>query len=48
MTTSPYLDFSREHWRNLRKSVPQLLTEDEVAELAGIGENIDLAEVADV
>nr|WP_161796673.1 type I pantothenate kinase [Corynebacterium propinquum] len=48
MTTSPYLDFSREHWRNLRKSVPQLLTEDEVAELAGIGENIDLDEVADV
>ena len=48
MTTSPYLDFSREHWRNLRKSVPQLLTEDEVTELAGIGENIDLEEVADV
>lgn len=45
---SPYLDFPREAWRDLRNSMPQVLTEDEVAELAGIGENIDLREVAEI
>lgn len=46
--SSPYLDFNRETWRQLRKSMPQVLTEEEVAELSGIGENINLDEVADV
>lgn len=46
--TSPYLDFPRESWRELRNSMPQVLTEAEVAELSGIGENIDLREVADI
>ena len=45
---SPYLDFDRESWREMRKSMPQVLTEEEVAKLSGIGENIDLNEVADV
>lgn len=46
--SSPYLDFDRASWRNLRKSMPQVLTEQEVIELRGIGENIDLEEVAEV
>src|SRR5699024_11564635 len=45
---SPYLDFDRDTWRGLRKSMPQVLTEAEVKKLAGIGENINLEEVADV
>ncbi|WP_080795751.1 type I pantothenate kinase [Corynebacterium pacaense] len=45
---SPYLDFDRAQWRRLRKSMPQVLTENEVIELRGIGENIDLEEVAEV
>lgn len=45
---SPYLDFDREQWRKLRRAMPQVLTEEEVASLRGIGENIDLREVAEV
>lgn len=45
---SPYLDFDRESWRELRNAMPQVLSEDEVVALRGIGENIDLEEVADV
>ncbi len=45
---SPYLDFDREAWRALRNSMPQVLTAAEVEELSGIGENIDLHEVADI
>lgn len=46
--SSPYVDFDRASWRALRKSMPQVLTADEVEELRGIGENIDLEEVAEV
>ncbi|PRQ12392.1 type I pantothenate kinase [Corynebacterium sp. 13CS0277] len=45
---SPYLDFDRASWHRLRDSMPQVLTEDEVITLRGIGENIDLEEVAEV
>lgn len=45
---SPYLNFDRDSWRELRKSMPQVLTEEEVAKLSGLGENIDLNEVAEV
>ena len=45
---SPYLDFDRDTWRGLRKSMPQVLTEEEVKKLAGLGENINLEEVTDV
>ncbi|AWB83733.1 type I pantothenate kinase [Corynebacterium liangguodongii] len=46
--SSPYVDFNRGDWRQLRASMPQLLTAVELNKLAGIGENIDLAEVADI
>ena len=45
---SPYLEFDRSQWRHLRQSMPQVLTEEEVERLRGIGENIDLHEVAEV
>ncbi|MBV7295704.1 type I pantothenate kinase [Corynebacterium sp. TAE3-ERU12] len=45
---SPYLEFKRSQWRELRESMPQVLTEDELERLRGIGENIDLHEVAEV
>ncbi|WP_448855929.1 type I pantothenate kinase [Corynebacterium camporealensis] len=46
--SSPYLDFSRDTWRELRKSMPQVLTESEVEQLSGLGDRIDLNEVAEV
>lgn len=48
LDSSPYLDFNRQTWRELRKSMPQVLTEDELDKLRGIGDRIDLDEVADV
>ncbi|MCS4489936.1 type I pantothenate kinase [Corynebacterium sp. ES2794-CONJ1] len=45
---SPYLEFDRESWRYLRKSFPQVLSEHEVEQLRGIGENLDIEEVAEV
>ena len=45
---SPYLHFDRDTWKSLRKTMPQVLTAEEVKELSGIGENIDLREVAEV
>ncbi|QPK79879.1 type I pantothenate kinase [Corynebacterium lizhenjunii] len=46
--TSPYLVFDRAQWKSLRNSMPQVLTAQEVEALSGIGENIDLTEVAEV
>ncbi|MEJ4112699.1 type I pantothenate kinase [Corynebacterium kroppenstedtii] len=46
--SSPYLEFNRDQWKRLRMSQPQVLTEDEVKELRGIGENIALDEVTEV
>ncbi|GAB3939405.1 type I pantothenate kinase [Corynebacterium tapiri] len=45
---SPYVSLDRQTWRSLRNSMPQVLTEDEVVALRGLGENLDLDEVADV
>ncbi|OEY23617.1 type I pantothenate kinase [Corynebacterium sp. Marseille-P4321] len=45
---SPYLDFRREDWRQRRAKMPQVLTEDELAKLSGIGENLDLQEVEEI
>lgn len=45
---SPYVEFKREQWREMRKNMPLVLTEEEAERLSGIGENIDLDEVAEV
>ncbi|UGT64300.1 type I pantothenate kinase [Nocardia asteroides] len=45
---SPYVEFDRKQWRKLRKSTPLVLTEEELFGLRGLGEQIDLEEVAEV
>ncbi|MEY8042802.1 type I pantothenate kinase [Saccharopolyspora cebuensis] len=45
---SPYVELHREQWRELRNAMPLPLTEDELVALRGLGEPVDLAEVADV
>ncbi|GAT66442.1 type I pantothenate kinase [Planomonospora sp. ID91781] len=44
----PYVELSREQWSELRKNTPLTLTEDELEELRGVDDPIDLAEVTDV
>ncbi|SDS24856.1 pantothenate kinase [Corynebacterium timonense] len=46
--SGPYVDFPREAWRKRRAAWPQVLTEDEVVQLSGIGENLDLNEVSEI
>jgi type I pantothenate kinase len=43
-----YLEFDREAWRALRASTPLPLSAEEVESLRGLGEHLDLEEVADV
>lgn len=45
---SPYVEFDRTQWRELRKSTPLPLTEKELVGLRGLGEQIDLREVEEV
>ncbi|MCX5043873.1 type I pantothenate kinase [Aldersonia sp. NBC_00410] len=45
---SPYVEFDRKQWRELRRSTPLVLTEEELIGLRGLGEQIDLEEVAEV
>ncbi|RZQ62091.1 type I pantothenate kinase [Amycolatopsis suaedae] len=45
---SPYVELHREQWRELRRSTPLPLTAEELLRLRGLGEQVDLAEVADV
>ena len=45
---SPYIEFDRRSWRALRMSTPQVLTEGDLIKLRGLGEQIDLKEVAEV
>lgn len=46
--TTPYLTFSRKQWAALRDSVPMTLSEDEIARLKGINEDLSLEEVAEI
>jgi type I pantothenate kinase len=45
---SPYVELHRDQWRELRESTPLPLTAGELLRLRGLGEQVDLAEVADV
>lgn len=45
---TPYVEFSREQWRELRASTPLRLTVEELSHLRGLGEPISLDEVADI
>ncbi|GDY27233.1 MULTISPECIES: type I pantothenate kinase [unclassified Agarivorans] len=43
-----YLDFEREAWSTLRKSVPLTLTEDDLESIRGINEALSLQQVCDI
>ncbi len=45
---SPYVELQRDQWRELRRSTPLPLTAEELDGLRGLGEQIDLTEVAEV
>ncbi|MDP9863011.1 MULTISPECIES: type I pantothenate kinase [Streptosporangium] len=45
---TPYVELSRAQWSELRKNTPLTLTEDELEELRGVDDPIDLAEVTDI
>ncbi|PXY34914.1 type I pantothenate kinase [Prauserella sp. PE36] len=45
---SPYVELQRDQWRELRRSTPLPLTAGELVRLRGLGEQIDLTEVAEV
>ena len=48
MSTKPYLDLSRTEWSALRERTPLPLTAEEVEELRGLGDVVDLDEVRDI
>lgn len=48
LQVSPYVELHREQWRELRRNTPLPLTGDELLRLRGLGEQVDLDEVADV
>ncbi|WP_432776355.1 type I pantothenate kinase [Brevibacillus gelatini] len=45
---SPYVTFNREQWRALRASTPLTISDEELACLQGLNENISMTEVADI
>jgi type I pantothenate kinase len=45
---TPYVELSREQWRELRQATPPRLTAEELQRLRGLGESIALDEVADI
>ena len=45
---TPYIDFSREAWAELRNSTPLTLSESDLAELQGINESVSMREVEEV
>ncbi|RJL23558.1 type I pantothenate kinase [Bailinhaonella thermotolerans] len=47
-TPNPYVELTREQWQALRRNTPLTLTAEELEELRGIDDPIDLSEVTDV
>ena len=45
---SPFHSFAREDWQELRRSWPMVLTEAELESIRGLGDEIDLDEVAQI
>lgn len=48
MNYSPYQEFDREYWAELRESVPLTLSELELTQLQGINEQVSIKEVCDI
>ncbi|MGO1950693.1 MAG: type I pantothenate kinase [Mycobacteriaceae bacterium] len=45
---SPYIELRRSQWQTLRRSMPQVLSAEELETLRGVGEDIDMNEVSEV
>lgn len=45
---SPYVTFNREQWRGLRASTPLTISDEELACLQGLNENMSMTEVSDI
>src|SRR5699024_5504310 len=45
---SPFIELKRSQWRELRKSMPQVLSESELDQLRGIGDEIELDELSEL
>jgi type I pantothenate kinase len=45
---SPYLSFTRHEWSELRANTPLTLSEEDLAQLRGLNEQVDLREVVDI
>jgi type I pantothenate kinase len=45
---TPYVEFDRDAWSALRANTPLQLTDDDLARIRGLGEHIDLNEVATI
>ncbi len=48
MAISPYLEFTRPEWAALRASTPLTLSQEDLNELKGFNEEIDLSEVSEI
>jgi type I pantothenate kinase len=48
LQVSPYVELHREQWRELRRNTPLPLTAKELLRLRGLGDQLDLVEVAEV
>ena len=48
LVSGQYREFSRAAWKELRNSTPLTLTESDLAQVRGVNESIDLAEVAEI
>lgn len=48
MPLSPYIDLTRDEWSRLRNSTPLTLTEDNLADLRGINEQLSLRDVEEI
>ncbi len=45
---SRYIEFDRERWKALRANTPLLLSEEDLASLRGINDQVSLSEVSDI
>ena len=45
---TPYVEFNRRSWRRLRRAMPMVLTEQDLEGLRGLGEHLDLDEIAEI
>ncbi|GLB63887.1 pantothenate kinase [Dietzia sp. NCCP-2495] len=45
---TPYVEFDRRSWRRLRRAMPMVLSEQDLEGLRGLGDHLDLDEIAEI